>query len=91
MAVHYGTAVIPTRVRPPKDKAKAENGVLVVQRWILAALRNRTFFSLNELNPANLELLIRLNRRPFKKLSGSRQSLFETVDKPALLPLLQTQ
>jgi len=90
MAVHYGTAVIPTRVRAPKDKAKAENGVLVVQRWILAVLRNRTFFSLNELNQAILELLIRLNSRPFKKLSGSRQSLFETVDKPALLPLPQT-
>lgn len=90
MAVHYGTAVIPTRVRAPKDKAKAENGVLIVQRWILAVLRNRDFFSLNELNQAISELLTRLNNRSFKKLSGSRQSLFETVDKPALQPLPQT-
>ncbi len=87
LAVHYGAAVIPARVRKPKDKAKVEAGVLLVQRWILAALRNRTFFSLAELNAAIRELLDRLNNRPFKKLSGSRMSRFLEIDKPALQPL----
>ncbi len=87
MAVHYGTAVIPARVRKPKDKAKVEAGVQVVERWILAALRNRTFFSLRELNQAISELLERLNQRPFKKLKGSRSSWFETMEKEALMPL----
>ena len=87
LAVHYGAAVIPARVRKPKDKAKVEAGVLLVQRWILAALRNRTFFSLIELNAAIRELLNRLNNRPFKKLSGSRMSRFLEIDKPALQPL----
>lgn len=84
---HYGTVGIPARAGRPRDKAKVESGVLVVTRWILAALRNRQFFSLGELNSAIKELLIRLNTRPFKKLQGSRQSLFETLDKPALIPL----
>lgn len=87
LAVHYGAAVIPARVRKPKDKAKVEAGVLLVQRWILAALRNRTFFSLGELNAAIRELLDKLNNRPFKKLSGSRMSRFLQIDKPALQPL----
>jgi transposase len=87
MALHYGTAVIPTRVRKPRDKAKAENGVLVVERWILAALRNRRFFSLAELNLAIRELLGRLNSRPFKKLPGSRRSTFEEIERSALKPL----
>lgn len=87
LAVHYGTAVIPARVRKPKDKAKVEAGVLLVQRWILAALRNRTFFSLAELNAAIWELLDKLNNKPFKKLSGSRMSRFLEIDKPALQPL----
>ena len=87
LAVHYGAAVIPARVRKPKDKAKVEAGVQLVQRWILAALRNRTFFSLAELNAAIRELLDKLNNRPFKKLSGSRMSLFLAIDKPALRPL----
>jgi transposase len=87
LAVHYGTAVIPARVRKPKDKATVEAGVLLVQRWILAALRNRTFFSLRELNAAIRELLDKLNNRPFKKLSGSRMSRFLEIDKPALKPL----
>ncbi len=76
MAVHYGTAVIPARVAKPKDKAKVEVAVQVVERWILAALRNRTFFSLNELNDAIRELLTRLNEKPFKKLQGSRKIFF---------------
>jgi len=87
LAVHYGAAVIPARVRKPKDKAKVEVGVQIVQRWILAALRNRTFFSLAELNAAIRELLVKLNNRPFKKLSGSRMSRFLAIDKPALRSL----
>ncbi len=87
LAVHYGAAVIPARVRKPKDKAKAEAGVQLVQRWILAALRNRTFFSLTELNEAICGLLDKLNNKLFKKLSGSRMSRFLELDKPALRPL----
>lgn len=87
LAVHYGTVVIPARVRKPKDKAKVEAGVQLVQRWILAALRNRDFFSLTELNAAIRELLEKLNNRPFKKLPGSRRSWFLEVDQPALKPL----
>lgn len=87
MAVHYGVAILPARARAPKDKSKAEVGVLIVERWILARLRNRTFFSLAELNAAILELLRRLNDRPFKKMEGSRRSLFLALDSPALKPL----
>jgi len=87
MASHYGVAVLPARVRRPRDKAKVEAGVLVVERWILAALRHRTFFSLAELNTAIRELLEKLNDRPFKKLPGCRRQHFETLDKPALRPL----
>ena len=87
MARHYGVAVVPARVRAPKDKAKVEAGVQVVEQWILARLRNRTFFSLGELNHAISELLVELNNRPFQKLPGSRQSLFEDLDRPALNPL----
>ena len=72
-ATHYGVAVIPARVRHPRDKAKAESGVLVVERWILAALRHRTFFSLGELNEAIAELLERLTTRTFRKLPGNRR------------------
>jgi transposase len=87
MAAHYETVVIPARVRKPKDKAKAEAGVLLVQRWILAALRNNTFTSLAELNTAIRTLLTRLNERKFQKLPGNRRTMFETLDRPALLPL----
>ncbi len=79
--------MLPARARRPRDKAKAEAGVLLVERWILAALRNRTFFSLQELNREIARLLIRLNERPFKKLPGSRRELFEQLDRPALQPL----
>lgn len=91
MSVHYNTVIIPARVRKPRDKAKVEAGVLVVERWILAALRNRTFFSLIELNEAVSELLKRLNSRPFKKLDGSRLSWFEGIEKNALKPLPQSR
>ncbi|NEV60323.1 IS21 family transposase [Thiorhodococcus minor] len=90
LAAHYGVAVIPARVRRPRDKAKVEAGVQVVERLILAVLRHRTFFSLRELNGAIAELLERLNRRPFKKLPGSRLEAFETIDRPALRPLPAT-
>ena len=86
-AAHYGVAVIPARVRKPRDKAKVETGVQMVERWVLAALRNRTFFSLGELNAAIRTLIERINQRPFKKLPGSRASLFATLDRPALRPL----
>jgi transposase len=72
------------------DKAKVETGVLIVERWILAALRHRTFFSLAELNRAIRELLIQLNQRKFKKLDTTRARLFEEVDRPALKPLPAT-
>ena len=87
MAIHYETVIIPTRVRKPKDKAKVEVGVQIAERWILAALRNRTFFYLRDLNEAIGALLNKLNHRPFKKLNGSRQSWFEAIEKSALLPL----
>jgi transposase len=86
-AAHYGLAVLPARVRKPRDKAKVEAGVLLAQRWILARLRHQRFFSLAEVNGAIRPLLEDLNRRPFKQLPGSRQSIFETVDRPALKPL----
>lgn len=91
LATHYGTAILPARARKPRDKAKVENGVLVVERWILAALRNRTFFSLGELNTAIRQLLERLNTRPFKKMDGCRRSVFESLEKQALKPLPQTR
>ena len=86
-ANHYGIAVIPARSRKPRDKAKVECGVLIVERWILACLRNRTFFSLAELNAAIGELLARLNLRPFKKLTGCREMLFRSVDYPVMRAL----
>jgi transposase len=87
LASHYGCAVIPARKYRAKDKAKAEAGVLLVERWILARLRKTTFFSLSQLNRAIRELLDWLNAHPFQKLPGSRRSQFETLDKPALRPL----
>ena len=73
-AEHYGVAILPARVRKPRDKAKVETAVQIVERWILARLRNRTFFSLGELNAAIAERLEDLNTRPFKKLEGCRRS-----------------
>jgi transposase len=87
LAEHYGTAILPARVRKPRDKAKVEAGVQGVERWLLARLRNRRFFSLAELNAALWELLAEYNLRPFQKLDGCRQSLFEQLDRPALRPL----
>ena len=87
MATHYKIAVLPARVRRPKDKAKVEVGVQVVQRWILAALRKRTFFSLHELNQAIQTLLNRLNNREMRHIGKSRKELFEDVEKKHLRPL----
>jgi transposase len=87
MATHYGCAVVPTRVRRPRDKAKVEVAVQVVERWILARLRNVTFFSLAELNSQIRRLITELNTQPFQKLQGSRRALFESLDRPALKAL----
>lgn len=80
-------AIVPARAARPRDKAKVEVGVQVVERWILARLRHPAFFSLLELNTAIPELLVPLNQRPFKKLPGARRSVFEALDCPALRPL----
>lgn len=87
LADHYHTAVIPARPGKPRDKAKVESAVLVAERWILAALRNHTLFSITQLNEAVAKQLQTMNTRPFKKLPSSRRELFETIDKPALKPL----
>jgi transposase len=87
LAQHYGFAIIPARAAKPRDKAKVEVGVQVVERWMLARLRHHTFFALAEVNAALAPLLHALNARPFKKLPGSRHTLFETLDRPALRPL----
>lgn len=84
LCAHYGVAVIPARPGEPRDKAKVENGVLIAQRRILAALRNRTFFSLCELNEAIARELEKLNNRPMQGIGKSRNQLFEEIDKPAL-------
>jgi transposase len=88
MAAHYGTAVLPTRPRRPRDKAKVEVAVLVVERWILARLRHRRFYNLADLNAAIAELLKRINEeRPLRRLGRTRRQLFEELDRPALKPL----
>ena len=84
---HYDVPVLPARPAHPRDKPKVENAVLVVERWVLARLRNRRFFSLVELNRAIRELMIDLNTRPFKKLPGCRREAFEKLDQPVLRPL----
>lgn len=87
LAEHYRIAVVPARPYKPKDKAKAEVGVQIVERWILARLRRHTFFSLAELNQCIRALLLELNEKPFKQLPGSRSTAFERLDRPALKPL----
>ena len=86
-AMHCGFGICPARPFKPKDKAKVESAVQVAQRWIVAALRHRKFFSLEELNVAIGELLHKLNHRPFRKKEGTRASMWESIDKPALKPL----
>jgi transposase len=87
MAMHYGVGVVPARPYRPRDKAKVEVGVQVVERWIIAALRHRKFFRLEEVNCAVRELLERLNHRPFRKREGSRASVFAALERSALRPL----
>jgi len=91
LAVHYGAVVIPARTYAARDKAKVESAVLVAQRWILARLRNRTFFELHELNAAIRQLLEELNGRPMQKLGRSRRELWSELDRPALKPLPTTR
>ncbi len=79
--------MVPARAGHPRDKAVVEANVLVAQRWILAVLRHRRFFSLAELNAAVRELLTPLNARPMRKLGVSRRALFEQLDRPLLRPL----
>ncbi|AGX86199.1 IS21 family transposase [Candidatus Symbiobacter mobilis] len=90
-AQHYGTVILPARPKKPQDKAKVEVGVQVVERWILARLRHRQFFSLVELDSAVGELLPVLNDRPFKKLPGSRREAFERLDVACLKALPTTR
>jgi transposase len=87
MAAHYGTCIIPARIYRPRDKAKAEAGVQVAQRWILASLRDRAFYSLAELNDAIAVQLERLNTRVMRHLGKSRRDLWQALDVPALKPL----
>jgi transposase len=84
LAEHYGFAVLPARVRKPRDKAKVEVAVLIVQRFVLARLRNRRFFSLVELNTAIRECVNDLNAKVMRKIGKSRAELLETLDRPAL-------
>jgi transposase len=86
-AEHYGVAIVPARPGKPKDKPKVENAVLLVQRWILACLRNRVFYSIVDLNRAIRELVDKLNDKPMQRLSRSRRALFLELDKPNALPL----
>jgi len=87
MANHFGAVIIPARPRKPKDKATVESHVCIVQRWIVARLRNVQFFSLMEANRAVAALLTNLNQRPFQKLPGSRASAFADIDRPAMKAL----
>lgn len=86
-SAHYGLAILPARVRKPRDKAKVEVGVQIVERWILARLRHARFFSLADLNGAIAALVAELNQKPFQKREGSRASVFAATERPALRPL----
>lgn len=90
LAQHYGVGILPARSNTPRDKAKVENSVLIVQRWILARLRSRVFHSILELNNAIKVLLEELNNRKLQKLDKTRKELFEEIDKPAARPLPST-
>lgn len=84
LAEHYQVSVIPARPYKPKDKSKAEVGVQIIERWILARLRKHSFFSLAELNQCIRVLLEDLNSKPFKQLPGNRKEAFAKLDQPAL-------
>ena len=88
MAAHYGTAVLPARPRRPRDKAKVEQAVLIVERWLLGRLRHRIFYGLAEVNAAIAELMTQLNEvRPIRRLGVTRRQLLEQIDRPALKSL----
>jgi len=87
LAAYYGATIIPARVRRPRDKAKVENAVQQVERWVLAPLRHQRFFSRGEANQAIRGRLDWLNDRPLTKLDGTRRSLWRELDRPALQPL----
>jgi len=87
LAEYYGTVILPARVRKPRDKARAENGVRNVGQRIMAPLRHCQFMSLGEVREAVLEQRRLLNERPFQKRAGCRRTLFEQVEKPVLRPL----
>ena len=87
LGAHYGVAIMPARPRKPQDKAKAEVGVQIIERWILARLRHHTFFSLAELNQCIATLLVDVNNKSFKQLKGTREEWFQSIDRPALSPL----
>ena len=91
MAAHYGVAVVPARADKPRDKAKAESGVLLAERWVMARLRDRHFTSLAEANEAIVELVAWVNARPYKRLPGSRATMFAEVDRPAMKALPATR
>jgi transposase len=91
LAAHYATTVLPTRTAKARDKSKVEVGVQLVERWVLAPLRHHTFFSLAALNQALALQRQALNARPFQKLAGSRATLFDTLERPALRPLPATR
>ncbi len=91
LAEHYDVAILPARVRKPRDKAKVESAVLHVERFVLGRLRNHRFFSVSEANTAVEELMAELNDRPFQKMPGCRRSMYEQVDRPALRPLPATR
>lgn len=90
LAQHYGITVIPARPSKPRDKAKVESAVLIAERWIIAPLRNHSFFSIAELNKAIAQKLVEFNGRKLQKLDATRNQLFERIDKPALKPLPET-
>src|SRR5271165_1488617 len=87
LAEHYDTAILPTRPRRPRDKAKVEVAVQIVQRFVLARLRNRRFFSLHELNAAIRQTVADLNAKIMRKLGVSRNELFAEIDQAALRAL----
>jgi transposase len=88
MAAHYDTAILPARPYRPRDKAKVEAAVLIIERWLLGRLRHRRFYGLADLNTAIGEMLRRLNEeRPIRRLGVTRRALFEQLDRPNLKPL----
>jgi transposase len=87
LAIHYGTVVIPTRIAAPRDKAKVEGGVLIAQRWILARLRHRVFYSIDEANEAIWAALEDYNARQMQGIGKSRREMFDKIEREALKPL----